>query len=59
SFLKLFNYSVLIIRIGFGGLITVLSHMYLKNTNNRNIKQKLTTLVISNLAILTPSFKYL
>ena len=24
--LKLFNYSVLIIRIGFGGLITVLSH---------------------------------
>ncbi len=29
--------------------------MYLKNTNNRNIKQKLTTLVISNLAILTLS----
>ncbi len=33
--------------------------MYLKNTNNRDLKQKLTTLVISNLAILTPSFKYL
>ncbi|ETJ19760.1 hypothetical protein Q604_UNBC18481G0001, partial [human gut metagenome] len=33
--------------------------MYLKNNNNRNIKQKLTMLIINNLAISTPSFKYL